>query len=187
VTGGRPAASRGALKILLAEDDPVAAKLVIQGLSSDPGLRVVHVTSGGDALTVIQREQLAAAILDIRLPVLDGLYLLLTIREDPRHRELPVVLLTALGGEADVIRGFELGADDYVVKPFSAAELRLRLQRLLGRRPSRRASRSVEAPTPMTPANAEAPPIGETTPTQTEDLPRKGSTDPEIPPFDFMD
>jgi len=173
-----------ALKILLAEDDPVAAQLVVQGLASDPGLRVVHVTDGGDALTVIQRESLAAAILDIRLPVLDGLYLLLTIREDPRHRDLPVVLLTALGGEADVIRGFELGADDYVVKPFSAAELRVRLQRLLGRRPTRRPSRPVEAP----PAGMREPPAEEPPPVPDPgDAPRKRTADPEIPPFDFMD
>lgn len=177
-----------ALKILLAEDDPVAAQLVVQGLASDPGLRVVHVTDGGDALTVIQRESLAAAILDIRLPVLDGLYLLLTIREDPRHRDLPVVLLTALGGEADVIRGFELGADDYVVKPFSAAELRVRLQRLLGRRPTRRPSRPVEAPPVTPPAGTSEPPAEEPPPVPDPgDAPRKRTADPEIPPFDFMD
>jgi len=174
---GRPS-STGRLKILLAEDDPVTAELVVHGLARDPGLSVLHVTDGGTALSVIQRERIAAAILDIRLPVLDGLYLLLTIREDPRYEHLPVVMLTSLGAEADVIRGFELGADDYVVKPFSASELALRLQRLLGRRPSRR-SRAVAAPpaeTPPDPArDVAAPP------------PKRTSVDPELPPFDFDD
>jgi DNA-binding response OmpR family regulator len=131
------------LNILLAEDDRVTAELVTGAFSRDPGLTVLHAADGGTALSVIQREQLAAAVLDIRLPVLDGLYLLLTIREDPRYATLPVVLLTSLGSEADVIRGFELGADDYVVKPFSPTELVARVQRLLGRRPSGRRSRSM--------------------------------------------
>ena len=175
-----------ALKILLAEDDPVTAELVVHGLSSDPGLSVLHVTDGATALSAIQREPLAAAILDIRLPVLDGLYLLLTIREDPRHQDLPVVMLTSLGGEADVIRGFELGADDYVVKPISASELRLRLQRLLGRGPSgraRRASRPVDAAPPQPAAEGQGVPR----PEQRRDPPppRRRTADPEIPPIDF--
>jgi DNA-binding response OmpR family regulator len=134
------------LNILFAEDDRVAAELVMDAFARDPGLTVLYAADGGAALSVIQREKLAVAVLDIRMPVLDGLYLLLTIREDPRTATLPVVLLTSLGSEADVIRGFELGADDYVVKPFSPPELVARVQRLLGRRPSGRQSRSVRGP-----------------------------------------
>jgi DNA-binding response OmpR family regulator len=139
------------LKVLLAEDDHVAAELVIAAFARDPGLTVVHAADGGTALSVIQRETLAAAVLDIRMPVLDGLYLLLTIREEPRTATLPVILLTSLGSEADVIRGFELGADDYVVKPFLPTELVARVQRLLGRRPSGRMSRGVRPPGPESP------------------------------------
>jgi DNA-binding response OmpR family regulator len=136
----------GPLNILLAEDDRVAAELVIDAFARDPGLHVLYAADGGTALSMIQREQLAAAVLDIKLPVLDGLYLLLTIREDPRYATLPVVMITSLGTEADVIRGFELGADDYIVKPFSAAELVARVERLLGRRPSSRRSRGLRLP-----------------------------------------
>jgi DNA-binding response OmpR family regulator len=134
------------LRVLLAEDDHVAAEIVTAAFARDPGLTVLHAADGGTALSLIQREHLAAAVLDIRMPVLDGLYLLLTIREDPRTAALPVVLMTSLGSEADVIRGFELGADDYVVKPFSPAELVARVQRLLGRRPSGRHSRAARIP-----------------------------------------
>lgn len=185
---GTPATHPEVLTVLLVEDDPVTADVVLHAVGRDQGLRVRHVTDGGTALSVIQREQFAAAILDIRLPVLDGLYLLLTIREDPRYQDLPVIMLTSLGSEADVIRGFELGADDYIVKPFSATELTLRLQRLLGRRPSaraRRVSRSAAPPPPEALADTSAPPPPPGGREARPSAPRL--TDPEIPPFEFDD
>lgn len=123
-----------ARRILLAEDDPVTARLVSHRLSREPGVTVLHAADGETALSIAGREALAAAILDIRLPVLDGLSILGVLRKDDRHARLPVIMLTSLGSEADVIRGFELGADDYIVKPFSPAELVARLQRLFARR-----------------------------------------------------
>jgi DNA-binding response OmpR family regulator len=186
---GTPPIHPEALTVLLVEDDPVTADVVLHAVGRDPGLRVRHVTDGGTALSVIQREQFAAAILDIRLPVLDGLYLLLTIREDPRYQDLPVIMLTSLGSEADVIRGFELGADDYLVKPFSPTELTLRLQRLLGRRPSarsRRVSRPAAPPPPAPLADTSAPPAPP--PVEREARPpAPRRSDPEIPPFEFDD
>ena len=122
-----------ARRILLAEDDPVTARLVVHRLSREPGITVLHAADGGTALAILEREVLTAAILDIRLPVLDGLAILAALRRNERHRCLPVVMLTSLGSEADVIRGFEHGADDYIVKPFSPAELMARLRRLLDR------------------------------------------------------
>lgn len=121
-------------RILFAEDDPVTARLVIHRLSREPGVTVLHASDGETALAIAREEALAAAILDIRLPVLDGLSILGALRKDERHTRLPIMMLTSLGSEADVIRGFELGADDYVIKPFSPAELVARLQRLLARR-----------------------------------------------------
>jgi DNA-binding response OmpR family regulator len=126
-----PATTR---RILFAEDDPVTARLVVHRLSREPGVTVLHASDGETALALARRELLAAAILDIRLPVLDGLAILAALRKDSRQARLPVIMLTSLGSEADVIRGFELGADDYIVKPFSPAELVARLQRLLARR-----------------------------------------------------
>ena len=120
--------------ILLVEDDPVTARLVIHRLSRNAGVTVVHATDGETALSIARQETLDAAILDIRLPVLDGLSVLGELRKDARYARLPIMMLTSLGSEADVIRGFELGADDYVVKPFSPAELVARLHRLFARR-----------------------------------------------------
>jgi DNA-binding response OmpR family regulator len=134
MTTSDAAPAPGPRTILLAEDDPVTARLVIHRLSREPGITVLHAADGGTAMGITEREDLAAAILDIRLPVLDGLSILSAIRKDPRHATLPILMLTSLGSEADIVRGFELGADDYVVKPFSPAELVARLQRLLGRR-----------------------------------------------------
>jgi two-component system phosphate regulon response regulator PhoB len=119
--------------VLVAEDDPVTAKVLLHRLSNEPGLRVVHADDGTAALALAQREPLDAAILDIRLPGLDGLGVLARLREIPRYERLPILMLTSLGSETDVVRGFELGADDYVVKPFSPAELIARVRRLLAR------------------------------------------------------
>ena len=129
-----PPPASGVRRILLAEDDPVTARLVVHRLSREPGITVLHAADGGTAMSIAEREDLAAAILDIRLPVLDGLSILVALRKSERHRGLPIVMLTSLGSEADVIRGFEQGADDYIVKPFSLAELMARMHRLLDRR-----------------------------------------------------
>jgi DNA-binding response OmpR family regulator len=129
-----PPSGSGVRRILLAEDDPVTARLVVHRLSREPGITVLHAADGGTAMGIAEREDLAAAILDIRLPVLDGLSVLAALRKSERHRGLPIVMLTSLGSEADVIRGFEQGADDYIVKPFSLAELMARMHRLLDRR-----------------------------------------------------
>ena len=129
-----PPPASGVRRILLAEDDPVTARLVVHRLSREPGITVLHAADGGTAMGIAEREDLAAAILDIRLPVLDGLSILVALRKSERHRGLPIVMLTSLGSEADVIRGFEQGADDYIVKPFSLAELMARMHRLLDRR-----------------------------------------------------
>jgi len=120
-------------RVLFAEDDPVTARLVVHRLSREPGMTVLHAADGETALAIARQDALSAAILDIRLPVLDGLSILSALRKDERYARLPVMMLTSLGSEADVIRGFELGADDYVVKPFSPAELVARLLRLLAR------------------------------------------------------
>lgn len=124
---------RGAHVVLVAEDDPVTTKILLHRLSHEHGLRVVHADDGTAALAVAEREALDAAILDIRLPGLDGLGVLARLREMPRYERLPILMLTSLGSERDVVRGFELGADDYVVKPFSPAELIARVRRLLAR------------------------------------------------------
>ena len=126
------ATARDTPVVLLAEDDPLVSMLVRDRLKR-AGMEVVHVEDGRKALDAARQRQFSCAILDVKLPALDGFALLAELRKDPRHARLPVAMLTAMGQEKDVMRGFELGADDYIVKPFSPRELAARIQRLVDR------------------------------------------------------
>jgi len=121
------------VKILLAEDDSLTAKLLIYRLTREPGFEVTHCPDGLDALAKAQEESIDIAILDINMPGMDGFDLLSRLRQMPRYADLPIAMLTALGSERDVVRGLELGANDYIVKPFSPTEVIARVRRLLGR------------------------------------------------------
>ena len=122
-----------ARRVLLADDDPLIASLVRHRLERE-GSSVVHCESGRAALDAARRERFDCIILDVKLPELDGFTVLEELRRDPRLARTPIVMLTAMGEERDVVRGLGLGADDYVVKPFSPVELAARLQRLANRR-----------------------------------------------------
>lgn len=122
-----------ARRVLLADDDPLIVSLVRHRLERE-GSQVVHCESGRDALDAARRERFDCIILDVKLPELDGFTVLEELRRDARLARTPIVMLTAMGDERDVVRGLGLGADDYVVKPFSPVELAARLQRLANRR-----------------------------------------------------
>lgn len=122
---GPPAVS-GEL-ILLAEDDPDIAQIVSRQLQRE-GLRVVVNPSGAGLLGQVAELRPALLILDLMLPAGSGLALLRQLRQDPAWAELPVIVLTALAEEADRLRGFDLGASDYVTKPFSPRELAARVR-----------------------------------------------------------
>jgi two-component system OmpR family response regulator/two-component system alkaline phosphatase synthesis response regulator PhoP len=72
-------------------------------------------------------------LLDVKMPGMDGFEVLERLRKTPSYVDVPIVMLTSMGSEADVVRGFRLGADDYMLKPFSPTELVARLRRLLRR------------------------------------------------------
>jgi DNA-binding response OmpR family regulator len=118
--------------ILVADDEADILNLVRFGLERD-GHRVVLATDGAGALDLARAEAPALCVLDVMMPKLSGLEVLQRLREDPATARVRVILLTARGREADVDRGFELGADDYVTKPFSPHELRRRVRAVLGR------------------------------------------------------
>ena len=120
-------------RVLVADDDPLIVSLVRHRLERE-GSQVVHCESGRAALDLARREAFDCVILDVKLPELDGFTVLEELRRDPRLGRTPIVMLTAMGEERDVVRGLGLGADDYVVKPFSPVELAARLQRLANRR-----------------------------------------------------
>jgi DNA-binding response OmpR family regulator len=117
-------------RVVIADDDPAVLALVRTALENF-GMDCWPVTDGASALEAIRETRPHAAVLDVNMPGMDGYEVLAAVRRE----ELPVrvLLLTARQQESDVIRGFTLGADDYVVKPFSPMELVARLKRLLAR------------------------------------------------------
>lgn len=115
--------------ILLVEDEEDIASLVRAYLERD-GFRVVWTTHGTDGLAALDREEVRLAILDLQLPDADGFDLCRAIRACSR---VPIVMLTARDEEVDRVTGLELGADDYVTKPFSPRELSARVRAVLRR------------------------------------------------------
>ncbi len=126
-------------RVFFAEDDPAVSRMVIGHLTRE-GFEVLHYPDGAAALAAAPGSGAAAVISDVEMPNLDGLSLLRALREDPAFRHIPIMMLTAMGDEKHVVEAFELGADDYVLKPFSVREVTARLRRLL-RRPCVRAER----------------------------------------------
>jgi DNA-binding response OmpR family regulator len=112
---------------LIVEDDPDIVELVAHYLSRE-GWAVESVANGSQALSRIRSRPLDLLILDLQLPGVDGLSLCSEVRRDKKTEHLPVVILTARGEESDRIVGLELGADDYIVKPFSPKELMARIR-----------------------------------------------------------
>jgi CheY-like chemotaxis protein len=126
----RPAAIEGRARILVADDDSTVLMLVRTALRNF-GMDCQCASDGPQALEMIRQSRPHAAVLDVNMPRMDGYAVLAAIRQE--GIPLLVILLTARQRESDVIRGFSLGADDYMVKPFSPMELVARLKRLLGR------------------------------------------------------
>jgi DNA-binding response OmpR family regulator len=120
--------------ILLLEDDTEIRLGLEQHLRRE-GFSLVSVGTGRDALNVLNApgSRLDAALLDLSLPDMDGLDVLRAIRAHASHKGLPVLLVTARSEEIDRVLGLELGADDYISKPFSARELAARLRAILRR------------------------------------------------------
>lgn len=124
--------SRTAERILIIEDDTRISRLVKYNLEKS-GYDVSIVMSGEEAFEVLDKEQVDLIILDIMLPKMDGFEVCRNIKQEPKYKNIPIVMLTAKGEEVDRIVGLELGADDYIVKPFSPRELVLRVRAILRR------------------------------------------------------
>jgi DNA-binding response OmpR family regulator len=116
--------------VLIVEDDATLASVVSRYLQR-AGCSTVRASSGTQALASVATSLPDLVLLDVMLPELDGLQVCRTLRSD--HPRLPVIMLTALGEVDDRIAGLEVGADDYLTKPFSPRELVLRVQALLRR------------------------------------------------------
>lgn len=119
--------------VLVVEDEKAISELIafhLEQIDVEPNVA----PDARTALSLLQDRLPALVILDIMLPDMDGLEILRQVRRDSRTAHIPVILLTARAEEADRILGLEIGADDYVVKPFSPRELMLRVKRLLATR-----------------------------------------------------
>jgi two-component system, OmpR family, phosphate regulon response regulator PhoB len=122
----------GREKILLIEDEPDIAEVLQYNLEKE-GFDVGTARRGDTGLDAIRRDSPDLIVLDLMLPGIDGLELTRMLKRDPLTSRLPIVMLTARGEEVDRIVGLELGADDYISKPFSPREVVLRVKAVLRR------------------------------------------------------
>ena len=120
-------------RVLVVEDEEDIQELVNYVLSKE-GFHVTGVRSGEEAMRKLRAGPPDLVVLDLMLPGLDGLEVCRLMKADARLRAVPVVMLTAKGEEADIVAGLELGADDYVTKPFSPRVLLARVKAVLRRR-----------------------------------------------------
>jgi len=129
-------------QILIIEDDKHISKLVKYNLEK-AGYDCTVADDGEEAVNILSKERPDLIILDIMLPEMDGFELCRVIKQDVKLKSLPIIMLTAKGEEVDRIVGLELGADDYVVKPFSPRELILRIKIILKRGKSEESSKDI--------------------------------------------
>ncbi|MES2071297.1 MAG: response regulator transcription factor [Pseudomonadota bacterium] len=118
------------MHVLLVEDDSVIADGIMRNLQAQ-GMVIDVVSNGIDALSALQRSEISLMVLDIGIPGIDGFEVIRRLRSQGKH--LPILLLTARDSIQDRVHGLELGADDYLVKPFATPELVARIKALVRR------------------------------------------------------
>jgi len=119
-----------AAKVLIIEDDPRLVEVLADGLERE-GIEITHAARGLEAVALVPNSKFDLVLLDLGLPDTGGFDVLQQIKALAAGRDLPVILLTAWNGTHDKLRGFELGAVDYITKPFELAELRARVRSTL--------------------------------------------------------
>lgn len=120
-------------QILVVDDDPSIVELIRLNLESD-GADVIPAYGGAECLAVLERQRPDVIVLDIMMPNVDGWMVLMNIRDNPKTADIPVIMLTAKTQDLAKILAFRQGAQQYVTKPFSPAELSVRVQSLVGTR-----------------------------------------------------
>jgi phosphate regulon transcriptional regulator PhoB len=119
-------------KILVVDDEPDIVEIVTYNLKKE-GFLVSSASDGEEALALIKKNNFDLAVLDLMLPGIQGVDLCRTIRSNPATERLPIIMLTAKSDESDRVLGLEMGADDYISKPFSVRELLARVRAVLRR------------------------------------------------------
>jgi DNA-binding response OmpR family regulator len=129
------------MRILVIEDDPTLAETIGDNLTEE-GYEVISAHDGESGLALIRSKQPDLIVLDVMLPILDGLSVCRIVRKDPAISHTPIIMLTMRTAEVDKIIGLESGADDYMVKPFSLGELLARVRAIMRRMPGRPATQN---------------------------------------------
>jgi len=119
-------------KILIVEDDPDIVEMIDYNLKKE-GYRIISVLNGEDAIGIAEKENPDLIILDLMLPEMDGFQVCKHLRSEEKTSSVPIIMLTAKSQETDKVVGLELGADDYMTKPFSPRELVARIKAVLRR------------------------------------------------------
>lgn len=122
-------------KVLVVDDEQPILELVKYNLERD-GFQVLVATDGNTGLALAKRENPDLVVLDVMLPGMDGLSVCRTLHQDQATRSIPIIMLSARGEEVDKVLGLEMGADDYLTKPFSPRELVARVKARLRRQPT---------------------------------------------------
>lgn len=131
--------------ILIVDDEEDILELIEFNLVRE-GYRVFSVLTGEDAIKTIRKEKIDLMILDLMLPGIDGFEVTKQIKNNPEVPDVPIIILSAKGEESDVVTGLELGADDYISKPFSPKILVARVRSLLRRKTTRSIKESDKQP-----------------------------------------
>lgn len=121
------------MKIIVVEDETDIREVLVYNLKRE-GYEVIDSDNGEKALKMIRQQQPDLILLDLMLPGLDGLQICRRLKNEEETRDIPIIMVTAKGEESDIVAGLEIGADDYVTKPFSTRELLARTQAVLRRR-----------------------------------------------------
>jgi CheY-like chemotaxis protein len=124
------AAARTEPTIIVADDDRTTI-MMVQSILRTWKINCLVAHNGKDAMEMTKKIKPDALLLDVSMPDMDGFQVLAALRSDPATRHTPIVMLTAAQSESEIVRGFELGADDYITKPFRAHEMLARLKRLV--------------------------------------------------------
>jgi len=121
------------MRILVVEDDFFQIKLLRFKLVKD-GFQVDYATNGIEALEKLKNNQYDLILCDIMMPGMDGFLFIKKIKQHPKWKDIPLIFLTARTDEPSIVKGLELGAEDYLTKPFSPQELSIRIKKILDRK-----------------------------------------------------
>lgn len=118
--------------ILIADDSRAMRAMLTLTIESIGDYRIVEVSSGFEALRILPREQVDLILTDINMPDINGLELISYLRENPNYRDIPVIIISTEGSQKDVDKGKQLGANEYVVKPFDPVRVQELIKTYLG-------------------------------------------------------